>query len=343
MSITIYDIAKATNKSHATVSRALRDHPRISKEVTRKIKQTAKRLGYRPGHAAQALKLGKTFTIGLVIPDFTNPYHVEFLREVEQECLARGFQLVAMEYAMDAARERLCLERLLGRQCDGVIAGISRFEPLKSLLNEFWESRIPCVVAGLPSDIGTSPVDGTSIDIGEGVELAVDHLVELGHRNITMISSWPKETAGAGRIPGLQSAFEKHDLKYDDSSVFRHYTGNQLRDGYEASRKLLVDKPETTAIIGVNDLLVAGVMRGLSEMGLQVPRDISLVGTDNTWIGEYWPVAQTSIDLKTQAHAKAVANLLFDRLDDKDWKAPKHLRFQADLVVRESTGPVRTV
>ncbi len=343
MAVTIYDIAKATKKSHATVSRALNNNPRIGIDTRRKILQVARELGYRPSHFGQALKSGKTRTLGVVIPDFSNPFYMEFLRGVEETCLEHKYQLVTMEYALDAAREYSCLEQMLERRCDGVIAFISRFTPLKNLLEEFWKIHLPCVVAGLPGDVGESKIDGTQVDIGKGIELAVEHLVKLGHRNIVMIASWPKESSGGGRVEGLKVAFAKHGLRYDDESVFVHYTGNQLRDGYEATRELLTKQPDTTAIIGTNDILITGVMRYLSECGLSVPKDISLVGTDNTWIGQYWPVALTSIDCKTQIHAKSAANLLFGRLNDKQWKEPQRLTFTPSLVIRESTGKARDI
>lgn len=336
--VTIYDIAKACNTSHATVIRALKNQPHVNDETRRRVKLAAQELGYRPSHAGKLLKSGKTHTIGLVLPDFANPYYVEFLRSIEGECFARGYQVVAIEFAMDAGRERLCLEQMLERRCDGVIFFPSRVEPLRDLFNEFWARKIPCVVIGWEMD----QIDNLTVHIDPGIHLAVDHLVGLGHRNIVLFGSWPAESGvGTVRRNALKEAFEKLGLPFRPANVFSRYTGNQLHDGQEGIKELLEKQPETTAIIGVNDYLVSGVMRGLSQLKVRVPEDISLVGTDNTWIGQNWPVALTSIDLKTADLGQQTTQLLFERLENDIWDRPQKIGIDSGLAVRESTGPVR--
>jgi LacI family transcriptional regulator len=342
MGVTIYDIARAANTTNATVSRALRDNPRISVETRQKIKKMALELGYRPNHAGMFLKSGKTQTLGIILPDIMNPYYIEFQRAVEIECFARGYQVMGVEFSLDAIRERLCLEQMLERRCDGFIAFVSRFEPLKDLIEEFWTNRLPFVVAGLPSDIGDINVDGIKVDVNGGVEMAVDHLVTLGHRNIVLAASWPSECGSQrDRFPGLERGLRKHGLNFSSHNIFSHYTGNQLDDGHYAAGELLKLQPKTTAVIGVNDLFITGFMRGLSEMGIKVPGDISLIGTDNTWISRQWLVSLTSIDLKVSEQAHLATEILFNRLNTQNWSEPRHAMVSTDLVIRESTGLVR--
>lgn len=342
MSVTIYDIAKAANTTHSTVSRALRDNPRISLKTREKIKRVARELDYRPSHAGVFLKSGKTHTVSILLPDITNPYYVQFQRALEEECFARNYQVLGMEFALDAKRERACLERMLERRSDGIVAFISRFEPLKDLVEEFWTRRLPCIVAGLPEDIGNIKVDGLYVDINHGVEMAVDHLVELGHRHIVLAASWPSEcNSGKGRFVGLKRGLEKHGLNLTSASVFSRFTGNQVADGHYAAKELFKNHPETTGVIGVNDLFITGFMKGLSEMGLKVPEDVSLVGTDNTWVAQQWPVSLTSIDLNMEKQACNAADILFDRLKKQDWSQPRHAVIKSNLIIRESTCPAR--
>jgi len=342
MAITLYDIAKKANTSYGTVSRALSDHPRISLKTKKKVLKIASQLRYRPSNAGKVLRKGKTHTVGMIVPEFRNPYYIEFLTEVEKQCIDRKYRMVAIDFGKDASRERLCLEEMLQRRCDGIVTFMSRFEPLKDLIEEFWFSKMPCVVIGLPTDIGGIRIDGVTVDMGPGIEQAVDHLMELGHREIVLAASWPREGGTGGeRVEGLQKAFKRHGLEYSQDSVFYRYSGDQLQDGLVTAKELLRAKPETTAIIGTNDLQATGIMRGLSTIGLSVPGDISLVGTDNTWIGQNWPVSLTSIDQNTRIQTQMATTMLFDRLKSQEWDEPTHVNMDTKLVIRESTGPVR--
>ena len=342
MGVTIHNIAEACGTSHATVSRALKNLPVVKAETRSRILRTAKELGYRPLHSARALKHGRTNTVCVVLPDLTNPFFTEFARAVEEGVLSRGHRPAITEYAADPARERACLEQLLERRYDGIIAFFIRFEPLKDLLHEAWEGRIPCVAAGMTPDVGSGKLDGTYVNIGIGIEQAVDHLVALGHREIVFIADWlPQSGAGVDRLTAMRSAFARHGLTYDEATAVVRVTGPELEEGCRAARELMSRKPAPTAIIGVNDYLVVGVAKGLAEIGLRVPRDVSLVGADNTWIAQYWPVGLTSIDLKTKEHAAAAVEILFDRLDSDEWGDPRRIRLETSLVIRESTGPVR--
>jgi LacI family transcriptional regulator len=247
-----------------------------------------------------------------------------------------------MSFDMDPKRERQCLEQMLERRCDGIVTFLTRFGPLKALVEEFWTSQMPFVVVGLPGDIGEVHIDGLRININTGMEKAVDHLVSLGHREIVMVASWPAESnTGADRFPGLKEGFRKNGIPFSDDNIFFHYTGNQLHDGHVAARELLKRRPKTTAVIGVNDILITGFMRSLQEMGLKVPDDISLIGTDNTWIGQEWPVSLTTIDQKTPELAQKAVETLFLRMNSQEWDEPRHIYLETDLIVRESTGPVR--
>lgn len=339
---TIYDIARACGISHVTVSRALQNHPNVNAQTRERILCAAKELGYRPMHSARALRKGQSNVLCIVLPDLSNPSFVEFARAVEEGALGRGYQAVISEYAWDTTRERACLEGMLERRYDAVVAFVSRFEPLRELLNEAWEMRLPCVVPGLPLDVGSGKLDGCRLDMRRAVEQAVEHLVDLGHREIVFVADWPAGSgAGVDRLNALQAAFVRRQLPYDEASIVFRCTGQELQGGYDAAMELMRREPRPTAIVGVNDYLIAGVARALAEFGLRVPQDVSLVGADNTWIARYWPVSLTSIDLKTRERAEAALEILFERLNSNDWGEPRRVSLEAGLVIRESTGPAR--
>lgn len=342
MAVTIYDIAKAVGTTHATVSRALHNNSRISTQTREKVQNMAKALGYRPNHAARSFGTGKTQTIGMISPDLKNPYYIEYIRAVEERCSDRSYRLVCIEYALDSEKEHLCLEEMLERRCDGVIATITQFEPLKDILEEFWDRKIPFVAAGLPPDAMNSNIDGTFTDHGKGIEQAVDHLVKLGHKDIVFVASWGKQFKDYGRFSGLEKGFQKNGLAFSfKDRVFSHFTSDQLKDGTEAMKDLLANHPQCTAIICTNDLVCLGAMRQIWDAGLRIPEDISVIGCDNTWLANSTPIRLTTIDHKTVETARTATDMLFDRLINKEWDKPKRVKFESELVIGESTGKVR--
>jgi DNA-binding LacI/PurR family transcriptional regulator len=136
----------------------------------------------------------------------------------------------------------------------------------------------------------------------------------------------------------------KHHLPFDpEKNIYYHFTGDQYEDGRQMGCDLLEKYPQTTAVIGANDHLIIGMMQSFMTMSVRVPEDISLVGTDNTRIGQNWIVPLTSIDQRTTDQAQAASELLFERITSETWNEPKHITWNAGLVVRKSTGIVKQV
>jgi LacI family transcriptional regulator len=340
-SVTIYDVARHANLSGPTVSRALGGNSRISDKTKKKVFDVAQKLGYRPNSAGKILKTGKTNTIGVMVPDLTNPYFVEFLRAVEQNCLRKGYRPITVEYMQDASQERYFLEQVLERRCDGIIAIISRCTPLKDLFEEFWFHKIPCVIHGLAPDINSTKMDGTKVDMAPGVQQAVDHLVDLGHKEIVLVASWREEFADNGRLRGFQEAFLRHGLGSISDHVLQLSYKDHMLDGICVGKEILRTKPKTTAIIGTNDMLTIGIAHAMLGAGIRVPAEMSLISMDNTWLAKNWSMPLTSIDQKTKECAFAATEILFGRLENQEWGDPIHVEFSSHLVVRESTKNIK--
>lgn len=343
MTVTIQDIAKVAKTSHATVSRALNNNPRISLSTRKNIKNIAKDLGYTPSIVARALRSGRTYNIGLAVPDLTNPFYVEFLRAVEANIQQTNYQLIIVENRQNVEQEKANLEKLISLDCDGIISTVTYMEPVREIVQECWDSKRAFFARGVPyHDLGDVKVDGSDNVISTGIEKAIAHLVQLGHEKIVFIASWAAEVHSGGRLEALKQAFEKHGLEFNSKNIERRFSGNQLQDGYYASLNVIKRSPDTTAIICTNDIVANGAMTGLSELGLKVPQDISVIGTDDTWLAKYAPIPLTSISMEVEKNAEIATQVILDRLSSDVWDEPKHICIDTDLIVRQSTGPSRS-
>lgn len=345
--VTIYDIAKVLGTTHATVSRALSDNPRISDETKQKVRKAAKEMGYRPNFAARSFGTGKTQMIGMITPDLRNPYYIDFIKAAENECLNNKYRLFTIEYQQDITKEIDCMEEMLEHRCDGVIAHVTRFSKLIKEYKEFWSRRIPLAMPGLPSDLdqvtaNTANIDGTTVNHTSGIRKAMNYLADLGHKNIFYIASWPEHMSDYGRFEGLKQGFTENKIQYNpDKCIIHKYSGDEIKDGYDATIQILKQNPEVTAILATNDLMAVGVFRAIHEKGLNIPNDISVIGYDNTWISKNFPISITTIDQQTEYTAKKCVHIILERLEEKNWDTPKIITIEPELIIRESTTRAR--
>ena len=265
MAVTIREIAKVVGKSYSTVGRSLADNPRISEKTRKEVKAAAKKLKYRPSQNAKALRRGKTSTIGVVVPDITNPFYTEYMRVVEQACLKRNYQLLIMEYSLDSNRQRDCLKKILENSCDGAIVFIQEFMIIDDLAEEFRERNVPVVNAiG-----GIEDWEKIVINFSKGIEKAIDHLVSLGHREIVMGCSvsqgiideyfkWVRNRQSSIEVNqnkimkhgifAFETQLKRHELYFGEESFMVNFSGNQLNDGIQAAKILVRDRPSVTAV-----------------------------------------------------------------------------------------------
>lgn len=334
MAVTIKDIAKKLNISVSTVSYALNGGPRpVPEEVKARVFQTAQQLGYRPNRNARSLITKKSNAIG-VIPSSLgenialSPFFIETFNGVVNEAESLHYDIIFFTRYDQSDPANLANDLLDGR----VDALVFIAPPIYSeIYKQIETSGIPAVAVGaeIQSKIPTYNVDNAC-----GVALAMQHLVDLGHRKI-------------GHIAGLRNladSIERESAVID----FLANSGLQYRpewfgignfivdDGYEAALKILRLKDRPTAIFCANDEIAIGAIRAAHELGIRIPTDLSLVGFDGNQLGAYtWP-RLTTVRHPVAEIASAAMRALVDFIE---WgHAPKSRLFKPDLTVRESTA-----
>jgi LacI family transcriptional regulator len=241
----------------------------IRPEVVARISAVADRLGYRRNAVAAALRLQRSATIGVVVPDITNPVFPPILRAIEDVLTRAGFIAIIANTDNDPARQQMVVERMLERSVDGLIlASVTRDDGFLSKINT------PLVMINRTVAGGFTTVVS---DDTHGIRAAVDHLVALGHRDIAHIAGPAQTSTGFIRQEAFLAAMQAHDMDIPHSavSVAEQFS---IPDGTLALRALLAQRPAPTAIVAANDLLAIGCYDALAQAGLACPADVSVIG-----------------------------------------------------------------
>ncbi|QHA91349.1 LacI family DNA-binding transcriptional regulator [Bacillus sp. N1-1] len=331
---TIKDIAKAAGVSVTTVSRALNGYSDVSERTRKKIKQIADDLSYSPNALARSLVMNKTKTIGLLVSGISREgakdnIVFEVLTGVNEYCGHVDYDIVLFNTSSSQQKQKTYTQLCRERRVDGVvIQGIKNDDPY---LMEVVESDIPCVLVDIP--IQGDTVGYVATDNVAGAKEAVQHLVDLGHRQIGMINGHDRAFVSQERIQGYQDGLESNHLPYKEELVYNG--GFSEKQAEEAAVSLLNTLPETSAIFCASDLMAFGVMRAAKRVGRKVPEELSIIGYDNIILSSYVTPSLTTISQDMFQIGYSAAELLIDLLEGGN--PPRSKIVSHELVVREST------
>lgn len=330
--VNISDVARAAGVSTASVTRHLAGQRiRSADEVSRAIEQ----LGYRPSAVARSLRSGRHHSIGVIVPDISNPFFAALVKGIEREVRPHGLQVILGNSDEDAAREE-SLVRELSQRTDGLImAPLSENDEIPNLLSE---AGLPLVFVDRETASGPD-VDRVLVDNAAGVHAAVDHLVGLGHTRIATISGRLDSTPGRHRHEAFLAATAGHGLSLDDDLV---RLGDFREESGRVEMAALWDLPRRpTAVVVANNLMTAGALLALGELGVDVPRDLSLVGFDDLPLAALLDPPLTVVSRPDVEEGAAAARLLVERLTATDAPPTAHQVLPVELVVRGSTSAPR--
>lgn len=333
--VTIKDVARAAGVSPSTVSRALNDSPLIREETKARIRRIAEELGYERNELARGLVMGASGAVGLVIPDITNPFFAEVTRGVGEVAHAQGYGVILCNTEEDPDRERSYIGLLRRKRVDGLIlTSVTAEDPyLKTLAR----SKMPFVLVSRSSKVVDAPYVG--VDDRLGGRLAVEHLVELGHRDIAFIGGPAGVQSCLDRLAAFEAVLVERGIPVREEWIgFSDFT---QESGYKVALRYLSGKKRPTAVFAANDVVALGVLQAADELGLSVPEDLSVVGYDDISYAalpriQLTTVAQPSFDM-----GKIAAEWLLSTLRGRPQRRLYRL-LTPKLVVRRTTAPPRS-
>ncbi|GAC1667250.1 MAG: LacI family DNA-binding transcriptional regulator [Candidatus Acidiferrum sp.] len=332
MPVTLLDIAKDLDVSVVTVSKALRNKGKISASTRKRVLKRAKELNYQPNWIARSLVTRRTYTIGLLLPDFTHPFFAEIAKSVAETIRPHGYHVIISYFEEDAALERSEAESLLARRVDGLIVASVQSPEHLDLFEQFKLRNTPFVLIDRPlAGVRASYVGVDNEAIGK---LATTHLFERGCRRIAHLRG-PSIGLAAARLNGYRAALEKHKLTSPANYIVE--AGFQDHTGYEAMRKLLKANPIPDGVFCYNDPLAIGAMKAILEAGLKIPQDIAIVGAGNVHYSDVLTVPLTTVDQGTSQIGRRAAELLLEQIEAKRAVRPNKVLIAPKLVLREST------
>ncbi len=334
---TIKDVALKAEVSVTTVSHVVNDTRHVSPKVHERVTLAIRELGYVPNAMARSLKSNTTSTLGMLIPNSSNPYFAEIVRIVEDRCFAAGYTLVLCNTDDEPHRQSVYLQVLAERRIDGLIVVSTGAGDDHSLAEQLHRLRVPTVL--VDREIADPSCDLVETAHMQGGLLAVRHLLSLGHKRIACIGGPVGVMPSEQRIEGWRMALAETgttpDIANADTLLWRG--GFTSQGGYEAMHAILRTEKKPSAVFVCNDLMAIGALRAAHESGVHVPDELSIVGFDDIELSAYTSPPLTTVAQPKERIGALAVDMLLERVSGKRRDARKVV-LQPELRVRASTA-----
>lgn len=331
---TINDVCKAAGVSKATVSRVLNNSAQVKTATRDIVLSVMKDLGYQPNTLAQALATNTSNSIGLVLPEFRSNYFGSVLHYAGQGAQSAGKKLLVIRSKNSADGERESVETIANQRCDAILL-YSRHQSEDELVELQKKISVPLII--LNRQLKSETLSSFGLDQTQLADLAMEHLLSLGHRQIACITSPLNSETGRLRY----AAYEKHlNVSNITSNPDWIVEGdNSLESGYKCTKILLQTGEKFSAIFACNDDMAIGAIRALHDQGLRVPQDVSVIGIDNEPAAAYAIPSLSTVALPIVRLTQDATALAIEQSKKKQNLA-NHLAYHGELVARESTQDI---
>lgn len=333
--LTIYDIAQEAGVSPATVSRVLTGSARVSKAKKERIEALIKRYDFKPNALARGLSETKSNIIGMIVADIRNPFYATVFLECEKVASRYGYTLMVCNTLGEPELEDIYLEKMYEQRVDAIINVGGRVDDLVSNID--FVDHVNRIANVIPVII-TGKLDGSdcyrvNIDQMQAMEIVMEYIISLGHKDIALIGGRDNVQSTVDKRSRYKQLLKRYGINVRNEFIVE---GKRYDDesGYECMQKLFALEKLPTAIIAINDFTAVGAMRALTERGISVPEDVSIVSFDNTFIAEVTSPKLTSVSYSYENFGEKIVHAALGAIRGEE--VPRIQLIQSELVIRGS-------
>ena len=327
----IQDVAKAAKVSIGTVSAVLNGNGRVADATRQHVQRTMERLGYQPDLYASNLPRRQSRLLGIVVSNLQNPFFAETAQAIEEEAALSGYQISLIATRFSPERQRIAVRELLRARTTGIAVLTSEYD--SETYEEVLASQVPTVF--LDNGKPAKTITRVRVDAQSGIRLAVEHLIDLGHRDLLFLRN-SQQTSGASllshslRERGFLAAVRKHRLRGLRTRVcdLKSPGTQPSQEAFEGA----LNSMDFTAIVASTDVVAMMACHFLQTRGLQIPRDVSVIGFDNIEFSQYLNPPLSTVDIPRIELARAVVSALTGKTDQND------ILIKTQIILRQSTA-----
>ena len=335
MAARLKDIANDLGLSIVTISKVLRGHPDIAEDTRKRVLKRMRELNYQPNLAARSLVTGRTWTLGIVVPDLLHPFFAEIAKSISVEARTHGYSLLISSSDEDPDLETQEIKQFMARRVDVILVASAQWSI--DCFRMIEESKTPYILI----DRRFQGLDANFVGVDDEKvgSLATSHLIEQGCRRIAHIRG-PEVSTAIGRLEGYKQVLASYNLTPLPGHIISLGSSGDHRGekgGYEAAMKLLSAKPLPDGIFCFNDPSALGAMRAILDAGLRIPEDIAVIGCGNLSYSDFLRVPLSSIDQGSESIGKSAADLALKIARKKGLSKPKTELIPPRVVVRTSS------
>jgi LacI family transcriptional regulator len=326
------DIADDLGVSLMTVSKALRNHSDISEKTRKRVLKRMRELNYQPDWIARSMVTGRTYVVGLVLPDLMHSFFAEVATGASRKLQPVGYQVVIADTQEDGEAERRQIDVLINRKVDGLIIASAQRQGKLDLFKKLDRDKIPYVL--IDRMLAGARAHYVGVRDEELGALATEHLIAQGCHRVAHLRG-PSVATGTARLRGYRRALARHGLTADSAYITSGQYGETT--GYDAMQELLKLAPPPDGVFCYNDAVAAGAIKAIIESGLRVPEDIAVIGAGNAPYCDLLRVPLSTVDQSSTAIGENAADLLVKCMESRKPDGVRHIFITPRLVIRDSS------